>query len=119
MRGHTGEHTCHLCYKSFSSSSNLTCHMRVHSEERPYLCDVCQKSFINSGDLSRHKKIHKKQVELQSPVFVPETSNDNTFDKESGERSITQPLSSNNTDNPALHSSEKPYFIYIRTEEDE
>ena len=39
---------------TFSTSSNLTVHTRVHRGEKPYSCEVCQKSYSSSSNLSKH-----------------------------------------------------------------
>ncbi|XP_046546587.1 zinc finger protein 62 homolog [Haliotis rubra] len=48
---------CLLCKKSFSSSSGLSSHMRVHVMFKPHVC-FCGKSFTNVHNLKRHKLSH-------------------------------------------------------------
>ncbi|KAK3609369.1 hypothetical protein CHS0354_036608 [Potamilus streckersoni] len=47
--------TCKICLKEFS---NLSYHMRQHSEDKPYSCNICDKSFGFSGALTSHVKSH-------------------------------------------------------------
>ncbi|KAL7639895.1 UNVERIFIED_CONTAM: hypothetical protein RMT77_009308 [Armadillidium vulgare] len=49
---------CSECGASFSNSSNLKSHARIHSGERPYICDVCGASFVQSSNMKAHKRIH-------------------------------------------------------------
>lgn len=79
MREHTDQkpHVCSVCTKVFDAQTDLTEHMKQHSNPKPYKCDVswfqdsivfvlisnsfsqiCQKQFTQSNNLKTHIKTH-------------------------------------------------------------
>lgn len=61
-RIHTGEkpYSCSWigCKWKFARSDELTRHLRKHSGEKPYECSTCGKAFSRSDHLSLHMKRH-------------------------------------------------------------
>lgn len=51
-------HRCHLCGKTFASSSSLGAHFVCHSNERPFVCKCCNFRFSRLADLKKHERIH-------------------------------------------------------------
>ncbi|XP_037957223.1 zinc finger protein 239-like [Teleopsis dalmanni] len=53
-------HKCPQCAKVFSNRSNLVCHIRTHTGEKPFECRFCTWKFNQSSALVRHMKKHFK-----------------------------------------------------------
>ncbi len=49
---------CEICLKKFSFPSELTRHMHVHFDGKPYTCTICRKSFKQAYYLHKHLKVH-------------------------------------------------------------
>jgi len=47
---------CGVCSKHFTSSVNLSNHMRVHGGEKPFECQNCGKTFVLAAAFNRHMK---------------------------------------------------------------
>lgn len=52
------KHICDECGRSFTRSSTLVTHKRIHSGDKPFSCEVCGRAFRQPGNLSRHRLTH-------------------------------------------------------------
>uniref|UniRef100_H2ZEI3 C2H2-type domain-containing protein n=1 Tax=Ciona savignyi TaxID=51511 RepID=H2ZEI3_CIOSA len=49
---------CEICNKPFTCQSALEIHLRIHTNERPYVCRVCDRGFTTKGNLKQHLLTH-------------------------------------------------------------
>ncbi|XP_055956219.1 uncharacterized protein LOC126816802 isoform X4 [Patella vulgata] len=83
---------CDICSKSFTTSSSLQKHIRIHTSEKPYRCGVCSKSFTTSGSLQKHIRIHTSEKRYKCNVCSKSFTTISSLQK-----------------HIRIHTSEKPY----------
>lgn len=49
---------CASCDKAFAQPGELSIHMRMHTQERPFACTVCGKAYKTSSMRASHMDTH-------------------------------------------------------------
>lgn len=48
------KYQCASCLKKFLGSNDLRKHLRIHTDERPFVCPECNRAFRQAGSLKNH-----------------------------------------------------------------
>ena len=131
-----------MCDKLFSVRGSLVNHMKTHSEGRPHTCGTCGKSFKIKSNLTRHLRIHTGECNslIKSSSLPTDTETHNiqnlsnshvyealcpqevllTWDSRSSSAEYVRALDSCLISERlhGLHSSDAPYIINVKTEDD-
>ena len=119
---------CPTCGKFFKQKCNLTRHLKIHTCDMsicPYACSLCEKAFRHLSSLAIHIRSHKSQVAVKSCANGAKYPYKNSSSKESIastaanckiEDMCLQTCSS--AECLGLHSSEIPFVLNIKVEDD-
>ncbi|CAL5972634.1 C2H2 type domain-containing protein [Hexamita inflata] len=53
---------CEICNKEVGAPSQLEIHMRIHTNEHPYVCKTCGKAFAQKSNLNKHEYVHGQKL---------------------------------------------------------
>ncbi|XP_067667689.1 uncharacterized protein [Haliotis asinina] len=68
-------YTCHQCRQIFSSSSNLSRHVREkHRKRERYSCPDCNRDYGRKEDMLNHRRLrhrHRSSSPVKAPIVIP------------------------------------------------
>lgn len=56
-----GKH-CEICGKFIKNRENISRHMMIHADKRPFKCNVCDRAFVQKQHLNDHMAIHSSTL---------------------------------------------------------
>ncbi|VDN99165.1 unnamed protein product [Rodentolepis nana] len=65
----TNEEKRFNCDVSFKCQSELTSHMCIHTDERPFKCGECKQAFKQKSTLIRHVRVHTGERPYRCKVY--------------------------------------------------
>lgn len=60
-------YACQYCDAVFAQSIELSCHVRTHTGDKPYVCWECGKGFCQANGLSIHLRTFHSECDWPSP----------------------------------------------------
>jgi hypothetical protein len=72
---------CPLCMRVFRKAA-LRCHLRTHTQERPFVCSFCYRGFGHRSSMITHvKQAHRGEASFVCEVCPFRTSNKTSMDR--------------------------------------
>ena len=88
--------TCTVCGKTLVNKSDMMKHMRIHSDEEPYICAICNRTFRTKHKVTTHLRLAHITSEsdiLNCPVCYEQFSSNLRFEVHALQHVLTNKLS--------------------------